>query len=103
VHVHQRRAIPYSKEKTHKRPITSRECTSKKGNTMVKRKKGQKSNDKPCMYIKEGQYHGQKKNIHKRAITSRACTSTKGNTMVKRKKHTKGQIMICKKTNTTEN
>jgi hypothetical protein len=27
---------------------------------MVKRKKAQKSNDKPCMYIKEGQYHGQK-------------------------------------------
>jgi hypothetical protein len=80
VHVHQRRAIPWSKEK-----------------------KPQKANNKPCMYIKEGQYHGQKKNIHKRAITSRACTSTKGNTMVKRKKHTKGQIMICKKTNTTEN
>jgi hypothetical protein len=90
VHVHQRRAIPWSKEIKDKRAMTSRACTSKKGNTMVKRKKAQKSNDKPCMYIKEGQYHGQKKK-HKRAITSRACTSKKGNTMVKRKIYTKEQ------------
>jgi hypothetical protein len=68
VHVHQRRAIPWSKEKY-----------------------TQKSNNKLYMYIKEGQYHGQKKIIHKRAITSRACTSKKGNTIVKRKKTTKGQ------------
>ena len=75
----------------YQRALKTRACTSKKGNTMVKRKKAQKSNDKPCMYIKEGQYHGQKKNMHKRAITSRACTSKKGNTMVKRKLYTKEQ------------
>ena len=44
VHVNQRRAIPWSKEKY-----------------------TQKSNNKPCMYINEGQYHGQKKKTHKRA------------------------------------
>ena len=44
MHVHQRRAIPWSKEK-----------------------KTQKDNNKPCMYIKEEQYHGQKKKEHKRA------------------------------------
>jgi hypothetical protein len=44
VHVHQRRAILWSKEK-----------------------KTQKANNKPCMYIKEEQYYGQKKKEHKRA------------------------------------